>query len=312
MFGVAADQRIRTVDTSAVYHIDDVYLYVQNESDRLDLPLPSHAYLKDCADSCAVYERITHELQKRKADALKRKSDLIKENGEMVDEPDRSPQAPIAYKDTVPEPVDYDVIVTSSKYNAEYYQFTIEAFGWYNIDVLLKDINGVKESELFVRLTGEFTKRVEVYLIIPSVNVYAAGGPAERNTDEFAFYLKNGKLPLPQDTKAWILAVTETRESVAYAIKEFTTSAKQEFEIALTAVTKEEFNAALSKLPFNGMNVTVAESKFAAGVRNADIDIDMIEKDLENTLHQLRPKNCDCDCITTDVTTGNPESVQKK
>jgi len=210
--------------------------------------------------------------------------------------------------DTTPPVINYEDKVSAPDYSAEYYQFTIQSFGWYNIDALLKDINGVEESELFVRITGEYTKKIQVYLIIPSLKVYVDGGPAERNKEEFAFYLKNGKIPLPQNAKAYIMAVTETETSIAFAIKEFTASLKQEFDISLTASTKEAFNAAIEKLNFDNLGIKVKDAKHAKEIREANKEIKNINEELKK-MNDLKPKNCDCNCrgTTTDIATY-PES----
>lgn len=43
-----------------------IYRYIHNESDRLNLPLPAHVYLKDCVDSCGAYSEKVSDLQDRK------------------------------------------------------------------------------------------------------------------------------------------------------------------------------------------------------------------------------------------------------
>jgi len=48
----------------------DIYNYIQNESDKNNLPLPSHAYLKDCVDSCYIYNELSYYLQNKKRQGL--------------------------------------------------------------------------------------------------------------------------------------------------------------------------------------------------------------------------------------------------
>ena len=182
------------------HEMNSIYAYIQNESDRRNLPLPAHAYLYDCTDSCDAYKSAVADLQRRKETAQLKKDELVKENGSLVEEKkEQAPQANIIDEQvdsTPPPPVNYEEKVSPENYDAEYYQFTIETFGWFNIDILMKGMNGVEESELFVRITGEYREKIQVYLIIPSVKVNVEGGPAERDPQEFAFYLKNGKIPL--------------------------------------------------------------------------------------------------------------------
>lgn len=176
--------------------INSIYRYVQNESDSKSLPLPSIAYLDKCIDSCQAYLTKTRELLGQKNVLESKRKTLIENNGSLVSE--KKIPAGSSTGIVPPAPAgNFDEQVSPQNYGSVYYQFTIETFGWFNIDVLIKGLNGVEESELFVRITGEYREKVQVYLIIPSVKIYLQGGPAERNKEEFAFLYKNGKIPLP-------------------------------------------------------------------------------------------------------------------
>jgi hypothetical protein len=273
-YGGAIGPTMIAKDTIKGYELLGIYRYIQNESDRRNLPLPAHAYLYDCADSCAMYKKAIAELQSKKETARSKKKELIEDNGSLVEEK-KEPNPPAIINDPIgpPSPVDYEEKVSPENYEAEYYQFTIESFGWFNIDILLKGINDVEESELFVRITGQYREKIKIYLIIPSEKVYAEGGPAERNRDEFAFYLKNGKIMLPQNVKAYIMAVTETEESIAFALKEFNTTLKQEFNISLNQSTKEAFSAAINGISMDQITIKVADAKNAGEIRKTNSDL---------------------------------------
>lgn len=291
MFGTMAPL-IRT-DTSNKRELSKIYRYIQNESDRLNLPLPRHAYLFDCADSCAMYYNQKEKLEIEKNDLKNKKQELISDNGEMVIEKNIPAIPPTLNQN--PPPVNFEEMVLPKDFGAEYYQFTIETFGWYNIDVLMKGTDGVEESELFVRIIGEYREKVQVYLIIPSRKVYVQGGPAERNNEEFAFLYKNGKIFLPQNENAYIMAVTERESSIAFALKAFTTSTKQEFEISLQQSTKEKFTTTLNSLSIKDMKIKVDDAKNADEIRKTNKDLKSIEEQLKK-VDNLKPKNCNCEC----------------
>jgi FKBP-type peptidyl-prolyl cis-trans isomerase (trigger factor) len=126
--------------------------------------------------------------------------------------------------------------------------------------------------------------------------VYGQGGPAERNPKEFAFFNVNGKLPLPQNETAFILAVSEKNDKVGYALKEFKTGLRQQLELEVKESTKEEFDRAIASLGTNQMNVTVKPSLNADSIRVADKQLKDIEKGLKDA-ESLKPKKCNCDCI---------------
>jgi len=270
-----------------------MYRYIQNESNRNNLPLPSHAYLDSCVDSCRIYLEKVGALNYRKQMAEQKRKELIEDNGPRVKiAPDSA--MPLA-NTTIPSPVDFEKMVSPESYDAVYYQFTIESFGWFNIDILLKDVNGVEESELFVRIVGEYREKVKIFLIIPSVKVYGEGGTTGRNPDEFAFFYKTGKLPLPQNVKAYIMAVTEIESSIAFALKEFTTGRQQQFDISLSRSTKKEFETTIQGISLDRLHIKVADSKNAETIRQTDVDIKNIDAELKKS-ENFKPKGCDCEC----------------
>lgn len=271
-----------------------IYQYIQNESDRRKLPVPPMA-LNDCTDSCVVYLQRIEDLKLIQESLQEKQDSLETDNGLLVKE-ERNDTMPGFIIPPVRGKQKFEEIVSPENYNARYYQFTIERFGWYNIDMLIKNIDGVKESELFVRLTGEYAKKVQVYLIIPSEKIYVQGGPAERNAEEFAFQYTNGKIMLPQGAKAYIMAVSESSSGVQWMLKEFTTGLKQEFSLSLQSTSKEQFNEALKNLPGTDIKITVTDSKNADTIRKYDEKIENLESEFNKAYHQLKPKGCDCDC----------------
>ncbi|WP_315820550.1 hypothetical protein [Paraflavitalea speifideaquila] len=128
-----------------------------------------------------------------------------------------------------------------------YYQFTIEAFGWYNVDILLKNLPGLKESTLIVRMQGMYRKNFELYLAIPDMKVLTQAGELQDTADTYGFLTDDGKINLPQNTKAWIFAVGEESEQILFASTSFTTSTKQELTLTLSAVTQEIFQLEIKK-----------------------------------------------------------------
>lgn len=277
--------------------LKSIYDYVQNESDRLNLPLPSHAYLKDCVDSCYAYRKTVLGLQQQKADAEQKKNDLKADNGPMTKN-DFGPIDTTTVSTPIPAvagpSLDFDSLVTPLNANAEYYQFTVEAFGWYNVDILLKNLPGVEPAELFVKLDNRKWTGLSVNLILPSVKANVSGGKMESD-DKYVFYKNNGKIPLPIGAKGYILALSESGEEMAYALTSFVVSRSQELSLSLKKTTKDEFAKAMSALDEEGLKVTVADSKNADEIRKTDGQLKTINENLKKA-ESLKPKRCDCDC----------------
>ncbi|MFT3683089.1 MAG: cytochrome c [Ferruginibacter sp.] len=269
----------------------DIYNYIENESDKKEFPYPRHAYLDSCIDSCNLYRDLKFDLERKKERAETKRNNLVNDNGPLVD---RKPDPTWRQSNSIPPP-GFSNKVEPVFYPATYYQFTIETFGWYNIDMLLDQKSGAEESELFVTVTGSYKEKIKIYLVIPSAKVLGEGGPSGKNENEYAFFEKRGKLPLPQNTKAYILALTETQQSIAYGIKEFTTQTTQRLEISLQESTKEAFNKAIENIGADNLKITIQESKNAAAIKDADKTIKQLEEELKKAEH-LKPTRCDCDC----------------
>jgi hypothetical protein len=276
----------------------NLLLYIENESERLKLPMPAHAYLDDCVDSCYEYKLEVKHLESLKQLTTEEREKLIEENKALVNvNPDTTWPVGQTVEITteINKPIVYDEKVSPKNYDAVYYQFDVSSFGWKNIDMMLDEVPGLEESELVVKITGEIKEKIGTFLIIPSVKTYAQGGPAERNSEEFAFDKKNGKIPLPQNVDAYILAITETDSSIAFGLKKFTTSTKQEIEVSLHASTKDEFMKAMEEFDKDRLHLKVEDTKNANEIKKQDVQINKINEQLKE-VEKLRPRQCDCDC----------------
>ena len=271
-----------------------IYAYIENESRRLAPPAPAQAYLYSCVDSCMKYTEAKNTLTEKRKELSAKRSNLSGKNGSMVERKaiDTTTSRTNTIPTVTPPPQDR---LTSQDINAEYYQFTIETFGWFNIDVLLKNIDGVKESELFVRITGEYRTRTQVFLIIPSHKVYVDAKPTGRTEDEFAFVTADGKLLLPHNVKAYLLALYEEAGKIGYQLQEFTISAKQEFQMSVQMTTVEKFQDAIRMLNFSGFDLSVKKTINADSIAVIDATLQNIDEKL-NEAELLKPTGCDCTC----------------
>jgi hypothetical protein len=285
--------------TESLLHL---YQYIQNESDKRNLPLPAHHYLLGCEDSCVAYNERIFDLNNQKRLSQKSKNELINENGKLTKEirdTNPTPAPPEPRTNTPPPPpsppLNFDEVVSPENNEAVYYQFSIETFGWYNVDVLLKDVTGNQESELTVRITGTYREKLDIFLIIPEQKIYTKAGKKKSGTDEYVFAYTNGKIFLPQNAKAYILGMAESKSSIAFSLVQFTTGLKQNIEMELTSSTKEVFNEAITSINGKDINISVKDSKNAATIRKTEATLGEIDKALKDA-EKLKPKNCDCDC----------------
>ncbi len=61
-----------------------IYNYIQNESDRRNLPFPGHDYLRTCIDSCNLYKEKVRDLHQQKMLSKFKKKYSIEDNGPLV------------------------------------------------------------------------------------------------------------------------------------------------------------------------------------------------------------------------------------
>lgn len=277
------DQYNRTAMTAFPYMTDEelnmLYEYLNNEGGKLGAaPL---ADIQESMDSCKRYFEILHELEYRR-------QKMIQDNGQ--------PRTQVNYTDAtdsdfvvnipMPDPEEDKVIV---QYNeAVYYNVDINAFGWYNIDMLLEKMEGSTPSVLTARVSPDLSP--DVYLVVPSHKIFQAGGATKDGDGNFGFYKNDGTIPLPQDVWAYIVAISEQNGNLLLGVQPFKITSRQAISVQMKTVSKEQFEERLSTLGFDGVSTIVSKTK------NAD-SILVIDKELKN-LELLRPKNCNCDCMT--------------
>lgn len=274
---------------------DAIYQYIQQESDRLQLPDPQLRKLSDCIDSCQQYRDRSNELLNRKKQLEENREKQIVENGpQTVEERNVSnpqPKVPLFTEKEVVNPADQTAV---------YYQFSIETFGWYNVDVLLKEINGNTKAELAVRITGTYREKLDVFLIVPDKKIYTKGGLKNDGSGRYVFAYTDGSIFLPMGASGYILAMTENADGVAFALQPFTIKASQEISVVLKLSSTENFNKSINDLNMNDISISVNKTKNAGSIRKADTVISNLKEELIK-LEDLRPKNCDCDCGMEDA-----------
>jgi mono/diheme cytochrome c family protein len=115
----------------------------------------------------------------------------------------------------------------------EYYTFTIDAFGWYNIDVFIDSDPDFIKTTLFVNIKVEDKNSLRVHLIIPSKKIFVPGRLKKDNTYVF-FYDDDGTIYLPKNQKVYIVGFTEFEETPLFGKLEFVTLSKNHFSLELS------------------------------------------------------------------------------
>lgn len=269
--------------------IDWILNYIGNASQTIDsTTVPNY---RRSFDSCMRYTLLRDSLVK-KLDAEKiRRSQLTTANGPEVLDKRYVPSNAIP---PVPKTLSNTGVVMHQR-TSSYYQFEIDATGWFNIDILFKDLPGVEESELRVQVKGEHVLQANVYLVIPSLKALVPAGTLPGKNDVYGFFTADGKVPLPQGVPAIILCMGEDGGQPFWGKVQWMTSRSQELSVEPTTMSKEEINTAITQLHFEDLSITVKDAKNAGEVRQLDSATRTTDS-LLRTIAGLKPRFCDCDC----------------
>jgi mono/diheme cytochrome c family protein len=260
--------------------IGAILLYISDRSHGVDSNSVPNYRLS--FDSCVRYRRLTDSLKQLK----QRRDALVGKKGSRINQRwfDRTGNQ---LTGTHPLIVNAPPVVVV-EHPSEYYEFDIDSFGWFNVDILITGLEGVEVCELTVSVKGGYRNDADVFLVIPALKVFQRGGLLGSNADEFGFLTVDGKIPLPQGAQAYVLCMGESKGRSFFGVTQWTISRSQHLAIEPAAMTKEDINRAIGQLSFDRLVIQAKDSKNAAQIRSLDTAMAEITK--------LIPKSCDCVC----------------
>jgi len=281
--------------------LNDLYNYIDAESYKAGY---SSVYKgPSFIDSCQYYKNEYSRL-------LAKRNVLTANNKNMVerDFKETTVESTKITTDEITPPINNFILpnnnvkVSSSYYQADYYDVQISSSGWYNIDRLLNEETDIRKSKLKVKLEGQFTKRMETYLAIPSHKILTPGGVLS-NKEFIGFYNTDGTLPLPQQAKAMVFTLGETKGEFFFAKVWFNIQASQTINLTPLKISKEQFQKELDNLGLEDVKPVLSATKNLTSIRSIDSAISKIKY----------IPNGDCDCgQTTPYTAGSDTSVLTK
>ncbi|MBO9731245.1 MAG: cytochrome c [Chitinophaga sp.] len=250
----------------------ELLAYIENESKRIDLA--GYERAGHAVDSCAAYLRVLKKLQHQK-------DSLLLDNGKSVT---------VQNRDTLPleNGPGFKVRPAESVTYNSYYNFEINTFGWFNIDLLLDGKPEYVKSMLTVRITGTITENTKVFMVIPQDKVYLFGVLHEANNNEYYFLTPDGQIPLPQRRKAYVIAADESEDALLFGTTVFETSLSQQVNVTLAPSDKDAFNRFTQQLEGTGFSLKAVDTKNAKDIRGLD--------SLLNAAAALKPVGVDCGC----------------
>lgn len=140
-------------------------------------------------------------------------------------------------------------LVTPKFNRSFYYTVDINTFGWYNIDMALNASSDLTPSELTVSISEKDDQSISVFLAIPSHKIMAQGGYL-KDGKLYGFDEEDGTIPLPQDVKAYIIAIGENKSKpeLYFGRTSFITSGKQALSLTLETVSEKDIQKQIAGL----------------------------------------------------------------
>ncbi len=288
--------------------INNILAYVETSADK-NWKAPAKYFAKDttdekeflCVDSCYKYQEALWDIASKKSDLESTTEDFFTLDREVTFPPTQFAASPDTGAVFL-APIDSAEKVQPTSVKATFYTVNIKTFGWYNIDILLKERSNCSPSELFVRLQGNYEAEFNVLLIVPSVKAFLEGGKLN-DGKLYGFDETNGKIPLPQNAPCIVLAFAEVDGKLVFGKTDFFVAATQTINITLYETTKEGMQKQIELLRLDGIDTEVKDSKNADKIRT-------IEK-ISTEAEKLKPKNCNCEPLPAASDTTAPTYSMK-
>ncbi len=264
--------------------VKNIFLYVDNEAGGFSPSNPLPAF---CYDECNTYVA--------KLSALKQKAEIIRYAA------DTTPAVIVNYLSNLalPPPTRFTPIANTNNLvganvnYSYYYQVEVDAWGWYNIDILMKDLPQLSPSSLIVNVEGASSRDITVSLVVPYVKCFTHGGLINNSNNQYAFMYKDGKINLPIGAEGYVLAYGDVDGKFIFAAEEFTIAASQQFTLTPLAAEPKVLQEYLATISSNELKTKIKELEAGKQLDGVKAEMAKLEKE--------KP-DCDCFCYYADST----------
>jgi mono/diheme cytochrome c family protein len=146
-----------------------------------------------------------------------------------------------------------DMGITSGRYD-----IAISAFGWYNLDVFVKNYPGVKSVNLKVQLQMEQEMEMHVYLFCPEKKLLTEAFALGEGKYDFIDAEKNG-LPLFMNDQAVLLAFGSKADKMYYGTASFKIKSAQNISIKIAETTTEQLQSFIKNNKIDGIKIDLSK-----------------------------------------------------
>lgn len=174
-----------------------------------------------------------------------------------------------------------------------YYNFTINAPGWYNVDVLTKDLPGFSPCYLSVTVNEMKDQNVAVFLLIPAEKVVLQGG-LQKDGKAYGFYKNDGEISLPLGAEAVVVSFAENtgKAQLYFGSKRFIIEEKQIIDIEIQPSDEKTIHEEIKRLRLPDLTLKINKLQLTAE-----------QKRIAREADRVRDQVVLCNCTTaTDST----------
>lgn len=139
------------------------------------------------------------------------------------------------------------------------YQFSIETFGWYNVDAFVEGYDRTTNVNVNVSLQMEYEADMHLYLFCPEKKMLSVSNKNENNV--YSFDKIDGKIPLFLNDKAILLAFGSKGDKTLYGTVSFTIQAEQSLTIIVKETTTAELRSFIKLNKIDGIKIDAAKKE---------------------------------------------------
>jgi hypothetical protein len=136
----------------------------------------------------------------------------------------------------------------------ERYSFEINTFGWYNIDIFIKEMEGIDDVTLSATTDFSDKELIDITLYLPDKRVFGSGYYNSKLA-RFTFGTDETKTPLFIGDLAIIFSLARKDNQIFYNVQEFRVTKSQSLKISMQETTEEKLQEAFEKINLDNINL---------------------------------------------------------
>lgn len=164
--------------------------------------------------------------------------------------------------------------------NSGMYEFSIQTFGWFNVDAFVEGYTGTTYVKINAGLQMEYAFKMHLYLFCPEKKMLSVSNVFKN--DIYSFDKIDGKVPLFLNDKAILLAFGSNEGKTFYGTAAFNVQQEQTIDIKIKETSVAELRSFIELNKIDGIKIdaTKKEMIYQQNLQtneNVPVEIDILE-----------------------------------